>query len=85
MNDKNKLWREWWTNTHGKNAPAGSYNKNEGHMWEAWNAGWDAAHEKSQVEINHLKEQLMRANTNDGAYKAAFLAGQMTARGGSWK
>jgi hypothetical protein len=50
-----------------------------------------AAHEReeatkqSQTEINHLKEQLMRANTHDGAYKAAFLAGQMAARGGSWK
>jgi hypothetical protein len=34
-----------------------------------------------QAEINHLKTQLMRYNTNDGAYKAAFLAGQMAARG----
>jgi len=45
----------------------------------------DAANKQSQVEITHLKEQLMRANTHDGAYKAAFLAGQMAARGGSWK
>lgn len=54
-------------------------------MWDAWEAAWDAANKQSQVEINHLKEQLLRANTNDGAYKAAFLAGQMAARGGSWK
>jgi len=54
-------------------------------MWDAWEAAWKAANEQSQVEINHLKEQLMRSNTNNGAYKAAFLAGQMAARGGSWK
>ena len=46
-------------------------------MWDAWEAAWDEATKQSQVEIAHLKEQLMRANTNDGAYKAAFLAGQM--------
>jgi hypothetical protein len=45
----------------------------------------EEANKQFQAEINHLKEQLMRANTNDGAYKAAFLAGQMAARGGSWK
>jgi hypothetical protein len=54
-------------------------------MHEAWVAAWESADKQSQVEINHLKSQLMRANTNDGAYKAAFLAGQMTARGGSWE
>jgi hypothetical protein len=84
MNDKNKLWREWWVKTHG-NTPAGSYDPREANMWEAWNAAWEEANKQSQVEITHLKEQLMRANTNDGAYKAAFLAGQMAARGGSWK
>jgi len=85
---KNKMseaWREWWSITHGKNTSAGSYNPTEAHMYEAWVAAWDSANEHAQFEINHLKEQLMRANTNDGAYKAAFLAGQMTARGGSWK
>ena len=85
---KNKMseaWREWWSITHGKNTPAGSYNPLEAHMYEAWMAAWEAANEQSQTEIAHLKGQLMRANTNDGAYKAAFLAGQMTARGGSWK
>lgn len=85
MNDKNKLWREWWSITHGKNTPAGGYNAIEAPMWDAWEAAWNAATEQSHAEINHLKEQLMRANTNDGAYKTAFLAGQMTARGGSWK
>ena len=85
MNDKNKLWREWWAEKFSKNKPVGVYNPLEGHMWEAWNAAWDAADKQSQVEITHLKEQLMRSNTNDGAYKAAFLAGQMAARGGSWK
>jgi len=78
---KNKMseaWREWWSIVHGKNTPAGSYNPLEAHMYEAWVAAWDAANEQSQFEINHLKEQLMRANTNDGAYKAAFLAGQMS-------
>jgi len=43
MNDKNKLWRDWWANVYAKNSPAGSYNPLEGHMWEAWNAGWDEA------------------------------------------
>jgi len=45
----------------------------------------EEANKQSQAEINHLKTQLMRYNTNDGAYKAAFLAGQMAARGGSWE
>jgi len=78
---KNKMseaWREWWSITHGKNTSAGSYNPTEAHMYEAWVAAWDSANEHAQFEINHLKEQLMRANTNDGAYKAAFLAGQMS-------
>ena len=85
MLDKGTAWREWWAQTIGKNVPAGSSNILEAHMWQAWEAAWDAANKQSQFEINHLKEQLMRANTNDGAYKAAFLAGQLAARGGSWK
>jgi len=48
-------------------------------------AAFKEANDKLQTEISHLKTQLMRYNTNDGAYKAAFLAGQMSARGGSWK
>jgi hypothetical protein len=82
--NKAESWRKWWAQTHG-NAPAGSYDPREANMWEAWDAAWEEADKQSQIEITYLKEQLMRANTNDGAYKAAFLAGQMTARGGSWK
>ena len=82
--NKTEAWREWWAKIH-KTVPAGSYDPREAYMYEAWDAAWDAADKQSQIEINHLKEQLMRANTNDGAYKAAFLAGQMAARGGSWK
>ena len=81
--NKAEAWRKWWAQTHG-NAPAGSYDPREANMWEAWNAAWEEANKQSQVEITYLKEQLMRSNTNDGAYKAAFLAGQMAARGGSW-
>jgi hypothetical protein len=83
--DKSEAWRKWWTETHGQNMPMGGYHPMEGFIYDSFMAGWDAAEKQSQVEINHLKEQLMRANTNDGAYKAAYLAGQMTARGGSWK
>jgi hypothetical protein len=81
---KTEAWRKWWSVIH-KTIPAGSYDPREANMWEAWEAAWEEATKQSQVEINHLKEQLMRANTHDGAYKAAFLAGQMAARGGSWK
>jgi hypothetical protein len=49
MNDKNKLWREWWAEKFSKNKPVGVYNPLEGHMWEAWNAGWEAA----KVCCNH--------------------------------
>jgi hypothetical protein len=76
---KNKMteaWREWWSIVRGA-APAGSYIPQEDSMYKAWEAAWDAADKQSQIEITYLKEQLMRANTNDGAYKAAFLAGQM--------
>jgi len=82
---KGEAWRKWWMEKHGKHMPMGGYHPMEGAIYDAWSAGWDVGYEQSQVEIKHLKEQLMRANTNDGAYKAAFLAGQMTARGGSWK
>jgi len=82
--NKAEAWRKWWSVIH-KTVPAGSYDPREANMWEAWNAAWEEANKQSQVEITHLKEQLLRSNTNDGAYKAAFLAGQMAARGGSWK
>jgi hypothetical protein len=81
---KAEAWRKWWSVIH-KTIPAGSYDPREAPMWEAWEAAWEEATKQSQTEITHLKEQLMRANTHDGAYKAAFLAGQMAARGGSWK
>ena len=83
--DRSEAWRKWWMETHGKHMPMGGYHPIEGFIYDAFIAGWDAADKQSQVEITHLKEQLLRANTNDGAYKAAYLAGQMTARGGSWK
>ena len=81
---KAEAWRKWWSVIH-KTIPAGSYDPREAFMWEAWEAAWEEANKQSQTEITHLKEQLMRSNTHDGAYKAAFLAGQMAARGGSWK
>jgi hypothetical protein len=83
--ERAEAWRKWWLSEHGKNMPMGGYHSQEGFLHDAFAAGWDAAVKQSQVEINHLKAQLMRANTNDGAYKAAYLAGQMTARGGSWE
>jgi hypothetical protein len=81
---KTEAWRKW-RSVFYKNIPAGSYDPREAPMWGAWEAAWEEATKQSQTEINHLKEQLMRSNTHDGAYKAAFLAGQMAARGGSWK
>jgi hypothetical protein len=82
--NKTEAWRKWWSVIH-KTAPAESYDPREANMWSAWEAAWDEATKQSQAEITYLKEQLMRSNTHDGAYKAAFLAGQMAARGGSWK
>jgi len=49
--NKQKSWRDWWAIVHGKNTPAGSYNPLEGHMWESWSAGWDAA-QKEKVCCN---------------------------------
>jgi hypothetical protein len=74
--NKSEAWQQWWSVVRGA-APVGSYNPQEDNMHKAWMAAWDAADKQSQIEITYLKEQLMRANTNDGAYKAAFLAGQM--------
>jgi hypothetical protein len=75
--DKSEAWQKWWSVVRGA-APVGSYNPQEDNMHKAWMAAWDAAQAHADKEITHLKEQLMRANTNDGAYKAAFLAGQMS-------
>jgi hypothetical protein len=77
---KHQAWRDWWSIEHGKNTPAGAYNPLEAHMWESWSAGWEAAEKKSQIEINHLKAQLLRVGNNEGAYKAAYLAGQMSVK-----
>ena len=74
---KQHAWRDWWSKTHG-NAPAGSYNPLEAHVYEGWSAGWDAAQAQSQLEIMHLKAQLLRVGNHEGAYKAAYLAGQMS-------
>ena len=76
---KNTAWRDWWSKTHG-NAPAGSYNPLEAHVYEGWFAGWDAAEEQSKVEINHLRNQLLRVGNHEGAFKAAYLAGQMSVK-----
>ena len=75
--DKSEAWRKWWSETHGKNMPMGGYHPMEGHIYDSFMAGWDAADKQSQSEITYLKEQLLRSNINDCAYKAAYLAGQM--------
>jgi len=74
----NEAWQKWWATLRHEKTPVGSYNPLEDSMYQAWIAGWQAAQSHANKEITHLKEQLMRANTNDGAYKAAFLAGQMS-------
>jgi len=74
---KIQAWRDWWSKTHG-NAPAGSYDPREAHVFEGWSAGWEAAEAQSQLEILHLKAQLLRVGNHEGAYKAAYLAGQMS-------
>jgi hypothetical protein len=74
---KIQAWREWWSKAHGS-APAGSYDPREAHVFEGWSAGWDAAETQSQLEIMHLKAQLLRVGNHEGAYKAAYLAGQMS-------
>jgi hypothetical protein len=33
-----------------------------------------------QLEIMHLKAQLLRVGNHEGAYKAAYLAGQMSVK-----
>ena len=74
---KIQAWRDWWSKTHGK-APIGSYDPREAHVFEGWSAGWEAAEAQSQLEIIHLKAQLLRVGNHEGAYKAAYLAGQMS-------
>jgi hypothetical protein len=76
---KIQQWREWWSKARG-NAPVGTYDTREALVFDGWSAGWDAAEAKSQLEIMHLKAQLLRVGNHEGAYKAAFLAGQMSVK-----
>jgi hypothetical protein len=75
---KEEAWRHWWYEKHGKHIPAGGYHRMEGAIYDAWVTGWDAAESQCKLEIMHLKAQLLRVGTNEGAYKAAYLAGQMS-------
>ena len=77
---KNTAWRDWWAVVHGLNTPSGTYNPREANVYEGWCAGWDAATKESQLEIMHLKSQLLRVGNHEGAYKAAYLAGQMSVK-----
>jgi hypothetical protein len=74
---KIQAWKDWWSKTHG-NVPAGSYDPREALVFDGWSAGWEAAEAQSQLEITHLKAQLLRVGNHEGAYKAAYLAGQMS-------
>ena len=74
---KDQAWRDWWSKARG-DAPVGTYDTREEHVYKGWSAGWDAATGESQLEIMHLKAQLLRVGNHEGAYKAAFLAGQMS-------
>jgi len=74
---KIQAWRDWWSKARG-NSPVGTYDPREAHVFEGWSAGWEAAEAQSQLEIMHLKAQLLRVGNHEGAYKAAFLAGQMS-------
>jgi hypothetical protein len=74
---KDQAWRDWWSKARG-NAPVGTYDTREEHVYRGWSAGWDEAMGQSQLEIMHLKAQLLRVGNHEGAYKAAYLAGQMS-------
>jgi hypothetical protein len=39
---KGEAWQKWWKEKHGHNMPMGSYHPMEGHMYEAFEAGWKA-------------------------------------------
>ena len=73
---KDRFFRDWWDAKY--RVPSGSYSPKEEQVYDGWSAGWDAATAQAELEIKHLKAQLLRANTNEGAYKAAYLAGQMS-------
>jgi hypothetical protein len=76
--DRSEAWRKWWMETHGKHMPMGGYHPREGFIHDAFTAGWDAADKQSQIEITHLKEQLLRIGNQQEVLKAAYLAGQMS-------
>jgi hypothetical protein len=74
---KIQQWREWWSKARGS-ASVGTHDTREALVFDGWSAGWDAAEAQSQLEIMHLKAQLLRIGNHEGAYKAAYLAGQMS-------
>ena len=74
---KDFAWRDWWSKARG-NAPVGSYDPREEHIYKGWSAGWDEAMGQSQIEIKHLKAQLLRVGNQQDVLKAAYLAGQMS-------
>lgn len=76
---KIQAWRDWWSKARG-NAPVGTYDTREALVFDGWSAGWDAAEAQSRLEIMHLKAQLLRIGNHEGAYKAAYLAGQMSVK-----
>jgi hypothetical protein len=76
---KDQAWRDWWSKARG-DAPVGTYDPREEHVYNGWSAGWDEAMGQSQLEIMHLKAQLLRVGNHEGAYKAAYLAGQMSVK-----
>lgn len=40
---KSEAWRDWWKKRHGNNQPMGGYHPLEGYMYDAFEAGWNAA------------------------------------------
>lgn len=74
---KDQAWRDWWSKARG-NAPVGTYDTREEHVYRGWCAGWDAAYAQSQLEIMHLKAQLLRVGNQQDVLKAAYLVGQMS-------
>ena len=73
-----KAWREWWSNTYGKNATVGTHNPMEGYMYDAWVAGFNEGTSSAEKEISYLKAQLLRVGNQHEVLKAAYLAGQMS-------
>jgi hypothetical protein len=42
MTNKAEAWRNWWKEKHGNNMPMGGYHPMEGHIHDAFTAGWEA-------------------------------------------